>query len=234
FHVSNSCKYEGSAQNLLPITHVCIEEGEKPMVILPYMNWGNLKLFLRQCKLVEANNPQVRKICISQQDLVHMAIQIACGMSYLARREVIHKDLAARNCVIDDTLQVKITDNALSRDLFPMDYHCLGDNENRPVRWMALESLVNNEFSSASDVWAFGVTLWELMTLGQTPYVDIDPFEMAAYLKDGYRIAQPINCPDELFAVMACCWALDPEERPKFQQLVQCLTEFHAALGAYV
>ncbi|XP_053077410.1 tyrosine-protein kinase RYK isoform X3 [Acinonyx jubatus] len=229
--LTESCKLRGlHHRNLLPITHVCIEEGEKPMVILPYMNWGNLKLFLRQCKLVEANNPQA----ISQQDLVHMAIQIACGMSYLARREVIHKDLAARNCLIDDTLQVKITDNALSRDLFPMDYHCLGDNENRPVRWMALESLVNNEFSSASDVWAFGVTLWELMTLGQTPYVDIDPFEMAAYLKDGYRIAQPINCPDELFAVMACCWALDPEERPKFQQLVQCLTEFHAALGAYV
>uniref|UniRef100_A0A8C3EYQ8 receptor protein-tyrosine kinase n=1 Tax=Chrysemys picta bellii TaxID=8478 RepID=A0A8C3EYQ8_CHRPI len=229
--LTESCKLRGlHHRNLLPITHVSIEDGEKPMVLLPFMNWGNLKLFLRQCKLVEANNPQA----ISQQDLVHMAIQIACGMSYLARREVIHKDLAARNCVIDDALQVKITDNALSRDLFPMDYHCLGDNENRPVRWMALESLVNNEFSSASDVWAFGVTLWELMTLGQTPYVDIDPFEMAAYLKDGYRIAQPINCPDELFAVMACCWALDPEERPKFQQLVQCLTEFHAALGAYV
>ncbi|KAM9315867.1 tyrosine-protein kinase RYK [Gastrophryne carolinensis] len=229
--LTESCKLRGlHHRNLLPIGHVCIEDGEKPMVLLPYMNWGNLKLFLRQCKLVEANNPQA----ISQQDLVHMAIQIACGMSYLARREVIHKDLAARNCVIDESLQVKITDNALSRDLFPMDYHCLGDNENRPVRWMSLESLVNKEFSSAGDVWAFGVTLWELMTLGQTPYVDIDPFEMAAYLKDGYRIAQPINCPDELFAVMACCWALDPEERPKFQQLVQCLTEFHSALGAYV
>ncbi|XP_041913117.1 tyrosine-protein kinase RYK isoform X1 [Alosa sapidissima] len=229
--LTESCKLRGlHHRNLLPISHVCIEDGEKPMVLLPYMNWGNLKLFLRQCKLAEANNPQA----ISQQDLVHMAIQIACGMSYLARREVIHKDLAARNCVIDDSMQVKITDNALARDLFPMDYHCLGDNENRPVRWMALESLLNNDFSSASDVWAFGVSLWELMTLGQTPYVDIDPFEMAAYLKDGYRIAQPINCPDELFAVMACCWALDPEERPKFQQLVQCLTEFHAALGAYV
>ncbi|XP_078266048.1 tyrosine-protein kinase RYK [Rhinoraja longicauda] len=229
--LTESCKLRGlHHRNLLPINHVCIEDGERPMVLLPYMNWGNLKLFLRQCKLAEANNPQA----ISQQDLVHMAIQIACGMSYLARREVIHKDLATRNCVIDDGLQVKIADNALSRDLFPMDYHCLGDNENRPVRWMALESLVNNEFSSASDVWAFGVTLWELMTLGQTPYVDIDPFEMAVYLKDGYRIAQPINCPDELFAVMACCWALDREERPKFQQLVQCLTEFHAALGAYV
>uniref|UniRef100_A0A673NKR7 receptor protein-tyrosine kinase n=1 Tax=Sinocyclocheilus rhinocerous TaxID=307959 RepID=A0A673NKR7_9TELE len=219
--LTESCKLRGlHHRNLLPISHVCIEDGEKPMVLLPYMNWGNLKLFLRQCKLAEANNPQA----ISQQDLVHMAIQISCGMSYLARREVIHKDLAARNCPFAK----------LARDLFPMDYHCLGDNENRPVRWMALESLLNNDFSSASDVWAFGVTLWELMTLGQTPYVDIDPFEMAAYLKDGYRIAQPINCPDELFAVMACCWALDPEERPKFQQLVQCLTEFHAALGAYV
>ncbi|XP_061096325.1 tyrosine-protein kinase RYK isoform X2 [Conger conger] len=229
--VTESCKLRGlHHRNLLPISHVCTEDGEKPMVLLPYMSWGNLKLFLRQCKLAEANNPQA----VSQQDLVHMAIQIACGMSYLARREVIHKDLASRNCVIDDSMQVKITDNALARDLFPMDYHCLGDNENRPVRWMALESLLNNDFSSAGDVWAFGVTLWELMTLGQTPYVDIDPFEMAAYLKDGYRIAQPINCPDELFAVMACCWALDPEERPKFQQLVQCLTEFHAALGAYV
>uniref|UniRef100_A0A7N6B7D6 receptor protein-tyrosine kinase n=1 Tax=Anabas testudineus TaxID=64144 RepID=A0A7N6B7D6_ANATE len=229
--LTESCKLRGlHHRNLLPISHVCTEDGEKPMVLLPFMAWGNLKLFLRQCKLAEANNPQA----ISQQDLVFMAIQIACGMSYLARREVIHKDLAARNCVIDDNMQVKITDNALARDLFPMDYHCLGDNENRPVRWMALESLLNNDFSSASDVWAFGVTLWELMTLGQTPYVDIDPFEMSAYLKDGYRIAQPINCPDELFAVMACCWALDPEERPKFQQLVQCLTEFHAALGAYV
>ncbi|XP_016138284.1 tyrosine-protein kinase RYK-like [Sinocyclocheilus grahami] len=198
--LTESCKLRGlHHRNLLPISHVCIEDGEKPMVLLPYMNWGNLKLFLRQCKLAEANNPQVR---LPQ--------------------------------IIDNSMQVKITDNALARDLFPMDYHCLGDNENRPVRWMALESLLNNDFSSASDVWAFGVTLWELMTLGQTPYVDIDPFEMAAYLKDGYRIAQPINCPDELFAVMACCWALDPEERPKFQQLVQCLTEFHAALGAYV
>uniref|UniRef100_A0A669BZN8 receptor protein-tyrosine kinase n=1 Tax=Oreochromis niloticus TaxID=8128 RepID=A0A669BZN8_ORENI len=229
--LTESCKLRGlHHRNLLPISHVCTEDGEKPMVLLPFMAWGNLKQFLRQCKLAEANNPQA----ISQQDLVYMAIQIACGMSYLARREVIHKDLATRNCVIDDNMQVKITDNALARDLFPMDYHCLGDNENRPVRWMALESLLNNDFSSASDVWAFGVTLWELMTLGQTPYVDIDPFEMSAYLKDGYRIAQPINCPDELFAVMACCWALDPEERPKFQQLVQCLTEFHAALGAYV
>uniref|UniRef100_A0A672MIH4 Tyrosine-protein kinase RYK n=1 Tax=Sinocyclocheilus grahami TaxID=75366 RepID=A0A672MIH4_SINGR len=219
--LTESCKLRDNAlaRDLFPMDYHCLGDNENRPV-----RWMALESLL--------NNDF--SSAISQQDLVHMAIQISCGMSYLSRREVIHKDLAARNCVIDNSMQVKITDNALARDLFPMDYHCLGDNENRPVRWMALESLLNNDFSSASDVWAFGVSLWELMTLGQTPYVDIDPFEMAAYLKDGYRIAQPINCPDELFAVMACCWALDPEERPKFQQLVQCLTEFHVALGAYV
>ncbi|XP_016089590.1 tyrosine-protein kinase RYK-like [Sinocyclocheilus grahami] len=215
------------ARDLFPMDYHCLGDNENRPV-----RWMALESLLNN-DFSSASDVLPTK-AISQQDLVHMAIQISCGMSYLSRREVIHKDLAARNCVIDNSMQVKITDNALARDLFPMDYHCLGDNENRPVRWMALESLLNNDFSSASDVWAFGVSLWELMTLGQTPYVDIDPFEMAAYLKDGYRIAQPINCPDELFAVMACCWALDPEERPKFQQLVQCLTEFHVALGAYV
>ncbi|KAJ8310040.1 hypothetical protein KUTeg_011905 [Tegillarca granosa] len=82
--------------------------------------------------------------------------------------------------------------------------------------------------------WAFGVTLWELMTLGQQPYSDIDPFEMAAYLQEGYRIAQPVNCPDELFSVMACCWGGNPEERPKFSQLLICLQDFYTALGRYV
>lgn len=132
---------------------------------------------------------------------------------------------------VDDNFTVRITDNALARDLFPNDYHCLGDNENRPIKWLALESLIGKQFSTSSDVvsplvnverqplrrrrgwwdgrdfsfyssvsfkWAFGVTLWELMTLGQQPYMEIDPFEMAAYLKDGYRLSQPINCPDEL------------------------------------
>ncbi|KAL5005369.1 hypothetical protein ScPMuIL_018825 [Solemya velum] len=124
--------------------------------------------------------------------------------------------------------------NALSRDLFPADYNCLGDNENRPIKWLAIEALLEHHFSSATDLWAFGVTLWELMTLGQQPYADIDPFEMAAYLQEGYRIAQPMNCPDELFSVMAYCWALNPDERLKFPQLLACLQDFYTALGRYI
>ncbi|XP_056645612.1 tyrosine-protein kinase Drl isoform X2 [Diorhabda sublineata] len=136
--------------------------------------------------------------------------------------------------MVDDKLNVLVADNALSRDLFPSDYHCLGDNENRPVKWLAIESLLHKSFSPSSDVWSFGVLLWELTTLAQQPYVEIDPFEMAAYLKDGYRLAQPINCPDELFAVMAYCWAMSAEERPNFTQLHVCLQEFYAQLTRYV
>lgn len=121
---------------------------------------------------------------------------------------------------IDDQFHVKLTDMALARDFFPNDYHCLGDNENRPIKWMAMESLVRREFSTASDIvssvnnfnmkgiylstflylnqWSFGVVLWEVTTLAQQPYVEIDPFEVGRVLRDGYRLTQPVNCPDEL------------------------------------
>ncbi|GFR16375.1 tyrosine-protein kinase RYK, partial [Trichonephila clavata] len=128
-------------------------------------------------------------------------------IAFLHDRRIIHRDIATRNCVVDDWLQVRLTDNALARDLFPGDYHCLGDNENRPIKWLAIESLLRKEFSYASDVWAFGVTMWELITLGQQPYIEIDPFEMHLYLRDGYRLDQPKKLPrrfirsDELLLV---------------------------------
>lgn len=93
---------------------------------------------------------------------------------------------------------VKICDSALSRDLFPDDYHCLGDNENRPLKWMALESLQKKYFNTYSDIWTLGVLFWELATLALTPFEEVDIFELSAYLSDGFRLGQPINCPDEL------------------------------------
>lgn len=96
-------------------------------------------------------------------------------------------------------LHVRICDSGLSRDLFPDDYYCLGDNENRPIKWMALESLQKNLYTTASDVWSLGVLLWELATLAMMPFEEVDPFELAAYLSDGYRLGQPVNCPDELW-----------------------------------
>lgn len=99
---------------------------------------------------------------------------------------------------IDEQLQVKLIDNSLSRDLFPEDYGCLGDSENRPIKWMALETLQKKIVSEASDTWSFGVLMWELCNLARQPYQEIVNEDMEQFLSAGYRLAQPINCPDEL------------------------------------
>ncbi|XP_059481243.1 tyrosine-protein kinase RYK-like [Neocloeon triangulifer] len=235
-------------QNLLPILAVGLPKPRgHPMLVYPLMGHGNLKRFLQNCRLRGSNGDLPSKeetplstddeegqSSLTTQDLVHMALQVVLALMYLHGHKLSHRDVATRNCVVDERLRVKVTDSALARDLFPDDYHCLGDNENRPIRWMAVESLLHRKFSSASDVWAFGVLLWELATLAQQPYAEIDPYEMAEYLRDGYRLVQPVNCPDELFSVMACCWLSSPEERPTFPQLLPCLQAFYTALGRYV
>lgn len=154
--------------NHLHILHViaaCVEDPERPILVYPMSNPGNLKLFLQKCKF----SPEGQLHTLLTQDLVSIAIQIAQGMIYLHRNQKIHKDLATRNCVVmsmeDGSLLVKITDMALSRDLFPTDYHCLGDNENRPVKWLALESLLHKDFSQWSDVWSYGVLVWEVIEI---------------------------------------------------------------------
>ena len=229
--LTESCMMKGQVNpNIYPIIGSCIEDGLPPYIIYPDATGGNLKKFLLQCRLSDTGS----HCPLSTQQLVFMALQIIRGIQFLHRKRIIHKDIASRNCVIDGDCVVKITDNALSRDLFPSDYNCLGDNENRPVKWLALESIVERRFSFASDVWSFGVTVWEMLTLGQIPYGEIDPFEMAAYLREGYRIAQPMNCPDELFTVLAYCWNTNPDDRPKFSQLLICLQDFYTALGRYI
>ena len=218
-------------RNLMSITGTSTEDPHRPLLIYPYMTNGILKLFLQKSS---AHKIQT----FLTQDLVQMALQIASAVIYLHKRRIIHRDLATRNCFItigtDNSFLVKLADNALSRDLFPNDYHCLGDNENRPIKWMSLESVVKKQFTYGSDVWSFGVTLWELMTLGQQPYAEVDPFEMADYLRDGYRLFQPINCPDKLYEIMVCCWNAIPEARPSLPQLLSCLEDFHQTLGKYI
>ncbi|XP_076303394.1 tyrosine-protein kinase Dnt isoform X1 [Lasioglossum baleicum] len=184
----------------------------------------NLKLYL-----TDGNHHPVTR------DLVHVGTQVARAGAFMHGRGLLHRDIAARNCLIEpSSLRVRLADTALARDLFPQDYHCLGDNENRPIRWMALETLQHNQYSTATDVWSFGVFLWELATLGQQPYVEVDPFEMMACLRDGYRLAQPRPCPDELFALMAVCWLGLSRDRPTMPQLLAYLQDFHDALGGFI
>ncbi|XP_025405792.1 tyrosine-protein kinase Dnt-like [Sipha flava] len=216
-------------KNILTIQAVSVEQHVEPFLVYPHNDNTNLKKFLQNCKTSESMS-----YTLTTREIIDMTIQIINGMQYLHRNRHLHRDVAARNCLVNPALKIQIADNALSRDLFPSDYHCLGDNKNRPIKWMAVESLEHKKFSTASDIWSFGVLLWELLTLCQQPYADIDPFEMSAYLQDGFRLTQPVNCPDELFTVMACCWALAPNERPTFSQVSVFMNEFNNQLVKFV
>ncbi|XP_026843309.1 tyrosine-protein kinase Drl [Drosophila persimilis] len=218
--------YEAIHPNVLSVLGISIEDYATPFVL--YAATGsvrNLKTFLQ--------DPSYARSVTTIQTVL-MASQLAMAMEHLHNHGVIHKDIAARNCVIDDQLRVKLTDSALSRDLFSGDYNCLGDGEYRPIKWLSLEALQKSHYNEGSDVWSFGVLMWEMCTLGKLPYAEIDPYEMEHYLKDGYRLAQPFNCPDELFTIMAYCWASMPAERPSFSQLQICLSEFHTQITRYV
>ncbi|SPP85511.1 tyrosine-protein kinase Dnt [Drosophila guanche] len=218
--------YGASHPGILSVLGVSIEDHTTPFVLYPAPNnTRNLKLFLL--------DPACARTVTTIQ-IVMMASQLSMALDHLHSHGVVHKDIATRNCVIDDQLRVKLSDSSLSRDLFPSDYNCLGDSENRPVKWMSLEALQHKQFSEASDSWAFGVLMWELCTSAKQPYAEVDPFEMEHYLKDGYRLAQPFNCPDELFTIMAYCWALLPGERPTFAQLQSCLSDFYTQITRYV
>ncbi|KAJ7328141.1 hypothetical protein OS493_025546 [Desmophyllum pertusum] len=106
-------------KNLLPVMAVCLEDEKQPLVMFPFMNRGNLKLFIKKSRSPEGGSKS-----LTTADLVDVGVQIAKGLQYLARRRIVHKDVAARNCVVDDDMNVKVTDCALSRDLFPQDYCC--------------------------------------------------------------------------------------------------------------
>lgn len=181
--------YGASHPHIHSVLGVSIEDHTAPYLLYPApMNTRNLKLFLQ-------DNSSIR---LSTIQVVAISFKLCQGLEHLHRHGLVHKDIATRNCVIDDQLNVKLSDYSLARDLFPGDYCCLGDSEFRAIRWMAIEAIQQNKFSEATDSWAFAVLVWELCTRGALPYAEVDPFEMEHYLSDGFRLTQPKNCPDEL------------------------------------
>ncbi|XP_052579538.1 tyrosine-protein kinase receptor TYRO3 isoform X1 [Peromyscus californicus insignis] len=181
-----------------------------PMVILPFMKHGDLHAFLLASRIGE--NP----LNLPLQTLVRFMVDIACGMEYLSSRNFIHRDLAARNCMLAEDMTVCVADFGLSRKIYSGDYYRQGCASKLPVKWLALESLADNLYTVHSDVWAFGVTMWEIMTRGQTPYAGIENAEIYNYLIGGNRLKQPPECMEEVYDLMYQCWSADPKQRPSF------------------
>lgn len=215
------------SENLSSLIAACVQEDCRPMLLYSYTDNTNLKKYITSNRVVPSNQNYQG---VTREQLIYAAIQIAHGVHYMHKKHIVHKDLGTRNCIINSQLLVKVTDSALSSDLFPSDYDRLESAELRPIRWLAPEAIDSDTHSPSGDTWSFGVTLWELMTLCQLPYEGITSANIVTFLKDGYRLSQPSDCPNEVFAMMACCWCSSPEDRPNFAQLQLCLQDYYATL----
>ncbi|XP_078388791.1 tyrosine-protein kinase Mer-like [Cetorhinus maximus] len=204
---------------------VCSEEQvPMPMAILPFMPHGDLRSFLLNSRHRE--NP----VHIPLQVLLKFMIDIASGMEYLSNQSFLHRDLAARNCMLCDSMRVCVADFGLSRKIYASNYYRQTAVSKVPVKWMAIESMAELIYTTKSDVWSFGVTMWEIVTRGNTPYPGLQNHEIYDFLHEGNRLRQPSDCLDKLYHLMFSCWFLNPEQRPTFTELRSMLQEFLSAL----
>ncbi|KAJ7371966.1 hypothetical protein OS493_021392 [Desmophyllum pertusum] len=157
-------------------------------------------------------------------DLKSFAWQIARGMSYLSEKGLVHRDLAARNVLVGHGKALKIADFGLMRQVYHEVYK-VQKQKKLPVKWMAPESLYKQIFTSKSDVWSYGVVMWEIATVGGTPYPLLGNAELMRRLKTGYRMEKPDLCSGNFYSMMLDCWRQDRDERPSFQELVEKLEQ---------
>uniref|UniRef100_A0A674CHP9 Receptor protein-tyrosine kinase n=1 Tax=Salmo trutta TaxID=8032 RepID=A0A674CHP9_SALTR len=156
---------------------------------------------------------------IGSQLLLNWCVQIAKGMMYLEERRLVHRDLAARNVLVKSPNHIKITDFGLARLLDVNEKEYNADGGKMPIKWMALECIHYRKFTHQSDVWSYGVTIWELMTFGGKPYDGIPTRDIPDLLEKGERLPQPPICTIDVYMVMVKCWMIDADSRPKFKEL---------------
>ncbi|KAM9138440.1 angiopoietin-1 receptor isoform 8-T8 [Pangshura tecta] len=227
------CKL-GHHHNIINLLGACEHRGYLYLAI-EYAPHGNLLDFLRKSRVLETDPAfaiaNSTASTLSSQQLLHFAADVARGMDYLSQKQFIHRDLAARNILVGENYVAKIADFGLSRGQEVYVKKTMG---RLPVRWMAIESLNYSVYTTNSDVWSYGVLLWEIVSLGGTPYCGMTCAELYEKLPQGYRLEKPLNCDDEVYDLMRQCWREKPYERPSFAQILVSLNRMLEERKTYV
>ncbi|VVC27338.1 Hypothetical protein CINCED_3A021731 [Cinara cedri] len=198
-----------------------VSQNDPVFILTEYMEQGDLKSFLRLHCLEHDDG-----FCFAAPtltDILRMAIEIADGMAYLTFKKYVHRDLSASNCLVSANNVVKVGGFGLARDVYQTEYYKENSTGMMPIRWMAPESLHTGLFTCFSDVWSFGVVLWEIATLGTHPYTDENDKDVISYVTGGGIMEKPDGCPDMLYDFMKLCWCFKASDRPTFNELVRRL-----------
>lgn len=208
----------------------CCSEQDPVYLIMEYVPNGKLLTYLRESR---SESFKREYGSLSSQDLISFAAQVAKGMEYISSKGILHRDLAARNVLVGRDKTCKISDFGFARDVVANRVYEKKSDGRLPIRWMAPESIIDNIYTSKSDVWSFGVLLWEIVTLGMTPYPGIEVKEIPKMLKEGKRLEKPDHCKRELYMLMCYCWESNPKDRIDFHEikmklefLLQCADDY--------
>ncbi|XP_030758849.1 proto-oncogene tyrosine-protein kinase receptor Ret-like isoform X2 [Sitophilus oryzae] len=218
---------EVSHPHVIGLLGICSTSDGPLFVIIEYAEFGSLRNYLRRSRHL-LTNAEVAAIedstdnKVAARDILSFARQIASGMSYLSDIKLVHRDLAARNILLAKNKVCKISDFGLTRDIYEDNAYFKRSKGRVPVKWMAPESLADHIYTTKSDVWSFGILIWELVTLGASPYPGLPVHNLYNLLKQGYRMERPPNCSIVLYSLMNRCWNIDPEKRPSFLDLYHC------------
>jgi serine/threonine protein kinase len=214
--------------NVMSLIGVCLD-GEMPLIIMPFMSNGSVLEFVKSHReeMFLCSHAGMELIQSPRKTFLGLCHQITKGMAYLSEQKFVHRDLAARNCMIDWHGAIKVADFGLTEDMYGTNYFRrrkseTGSEEKVPIRWMAPESIEDEVYNESSDVWSFGVTVWEIFICGRVPYSGVPAMSLLKLLREGQRLERPDNaaCVDEICEIMILCWNVDPQERPRFSKLV--------------
>jgi len=230
-------------KKLKPHPHViklvgCVTESDPLLILIEYVPYGDLLGYLRKSRGLNDTyfkNPDVTpQTNLTADQLMRIAWQVADGMFYLSSKKIIHRDLAARNVLVGEGEKCKVTDFGMARNVQQDDIYTKQSRGRLPVKWTAYEALLYGTYTTQSDVWSYGVLLYEILTVGGSPYPGIHARQIARKIQEGFRMPKPKHVDTRLYKIMLKCWEENPTDRPTFANLKDTMKEMERNHSTYV